>query len=252
MRNVKVLLATVATAAFALTLVSEAPALAKGMEAAIAAAVANPARPATDTARDAARKPAEVLAFSHVKSGDKVLELIPSAGYFSRLFSGAVGSDGKVYAASPNFNPETGKPVTVKPVDPAFPNVVPILFTRALSVPEPVDMIFTAQNYHDFHLTRLNLDVPGLNKGLFAALKPGGLLVIEDHAAVAGTDLTVPDKLHRIDEAIVKKEVEAAGFVFEGESDVLRNPADPRTGSVFADGIRGHTDQFLLRFRKPR
>jgi len=252
MHNVKILLASVATAAFALALISEGPALAKGMSEAIAAAVANPARPATDTARDAARKPAEVLAFSHVRRGDKVLELIPSAGYFSRLFSGAVGPDGKVYAASPNFNPETGKPVALKPVDPAFPNVVPIVLGRVVSAPEPVDMIFTAQNYHDFHLTRLNLDVAALDKGLFAALKPGGLLIIEDHAAVADTDLTVPDKLHRINEDIVKQEVEAAGFVFEGESDVLRNPADPRTENVFTPDIRGHTDQFLLRFRKPR
>ena len=252
MRKMNALLASVATVACAVALVSQGPALAAGVSATIAAAVANPARPAADTTRDAARKPGEVLAFSHVKPGDKVLELIPSAGYFSRLFSGAVGPNGRVYAASPNFNPETGKPVTVKPVDPAFPNVVPILFTRALSVPEPVDMIFTAQNYHDFHLTRLSLDVPALNKGLYAALKPGGLLVIEDHGAVAGTDLTVPDKLHRIDEDIVKKEVEAAGFVFEGESDVLRNPADPRTANVFTPDIRGHTDQFLLRFRKPR
>jgi len=252
MRKVKVVLASVASAAVALVMVSEGPALAARVSAIIAAAVANPARPATDTARDAARKPAEVLAFSHVKPGDKVLELIPSAGYFSRLFSGAVGPDGKVYAASPNFNPETGKPVTVKPSDPAFPNVVPTLFTRGLGAPEPVDMIFTAQNYHDFHLSRRNLDVAALDKSFFAALKPGGLLVIEDHAALAGSDLTVPDKLHRINEDIVKKEVEAAGFVLDGESDVLRNPADPRTENVFTPDIRGHTDQFLLRFRKPR
>ena len=252
MRNLNILLATAAAAAAAVTLGSAAPVLAADVSVVIAAAVANPARPAADAARDAVRKPAEVLAFSHVKPGDKVLELIPSGGYFSHLFSGAVGPTGRVYAASPNFNPETGKAVGVKPVDPAFPNVIPTVLGRTISVPEPVDMIFTAQNYHDFHLSRLNLDVAALDKGLFAALKPGGLLVIEDHAAVAGTDLTVPDKLHRIDEAIVKQEVEAAGFVFEGESDVLRNPADPRTANVFTPDIRGHTDQFLLRFRKPR
>ena len=251
MRNVKIPRATAATAAFALALIGGGAAMAADGSATIAAAVANSARPATDTSRDATRKPAEVLAFSHVKAGDKVLELIPSAGYFSRLFSGAVGLGGRVYAASPNFNPETGKSVSVKPVDPAFPNVIPIALGRTISVPEPVDMIFTAQNYHDFHLSRLNLDVAALDKGLFAALKPGGLLIIEDHAAVAGSDLTVPDKLHRIDEDIVKTEVEAAGFVFEGESDVLRNPADPRTENVFAPDVRGHTDQFLLRFRKP-
>jgi predicted methyltransferase len=219
--------------------------------AAISAAVANPARPAADVARDPLRKPAAVLAFSHVKPGDKVLELIPSAGYFTHLFSGIVGPNGKVYAASPNLNPETGKAATIKAADPAFPNVTPILFGRTFSSPEPVDMIFTAQNYHDLHLSRFKLDVPALNRGFYAALKPGGLLVIEDHSAVAGTDLTVPDTLHRIDENIVKQEVEAAGFVLEGESEVLRNPADPRTSNVFTPAIRGHTDQFLLRFRKP-
>ena len=252
MRNLNALLAGVVASACALALISEGPALAQAAAATIAAAVANPARPAADTARDAARKPGEVLAFSRVKPGDKVLELIPGGGYFSRLFSGAVGPTGKVYAAAPGMNPETGKAVVAKPVDPAFANVTPIVLGRTVAVPEPVDLIFTAQNYHDFHLSKLNLDVPGLDRGLFAALKPGGLLIIEDHAAVAGSDLTVPDKLHRINEDVVKKEVEAAGFVFDGESEVLRNPADPRTENVFTPDIRGHTDQFLLRFRKPR
>ena len=251
MRNLNLLLAGVAAGVCALALIAEGPALAQQASGLIAAAVANPARQAADTARDAARKPGEVLAFSHVKPGDKVLELIPGGGYFSRLFSGAVGPTGVVYAAAPGLNPETSKTVVAKPVDPAFANVTPIVLGRAVAVPQPVDLIFTAQNYHDFHLTRLSLDVPALDRGLFAALKPGGLLIIEDHAAVAGSDLTVPDKLHRINEDIVKHEVEAAGFVFDGESDVLRNPADPRTANVFTPDIRGHTDQFLLRFRKP-
>ena len=219
----------------------------------VAAAVANPNRPAADTARDAARKPADVLAFSDVKRGDRVLELIPGGGYFTRLFSGAVGPKGVVYAAAPAVNPETGKPAPVKPTDPNFANVTPVdMKLSGPAVPQPVDMIFTAQNYHDFHLARLHLDVPTLNKQLFSLLKPGGLFIIEDHAAVDGTGLAAPDKLHRIDEAVVKQEVEAAGFVLVAESDVLRNPADPRTALVFDPAIRGHTDQFVLKFRKPR
>jgi predicted methyltransferase len=218
----------------------------------LASAVANPARPATDTARDAARKPAEVLAFSGVKPGDKVLELIPGGGYFTRLFSGAVGPRGAVYTAVPPANPETGAAASLTP-NPAWPNVTPItLKLGELGASGPFDVIFTAQNYHDLHLARLHLDVPAADKQFFAALKPGGLLVIEDHAAIDGSGLDAPDKLHRIDEAVVKQEVEAAGFVLVAESDVLRNPADPRTALVFDPAIRGHTDQFLLKFRKPR
>jgi predicted methyltransferase len=218
----------------------------------VASAVANPARPAADTARDAARKPAEVLAFSGVKPGDKVLELIPGGGYFTRLFSDAVGPRGLVYAAAPAVNPETGVAVA-KAVDPAWPNVMPVaLKLSGPAVPEPVDIIFTAQNYHDFHLDRLHLDVPALDKQLFSLVKPGGLLVIEDHAAEAGSGLRDPNVLHRIDEATVKQEVEAAGFVLVGESDVLHNPADDHKLKVFDPAIRGHTDQFLLKFRKPR
>jgi len=113
-------------------------------------------------------------------------------------------------------------------------------------------VVWTAQNYHDFHLTRLHLDVPATDRLIFSLLKPGGEFLIIDHSAVAGSGLDVPDKLHRINEDIVKQEVEAAGFVLEGETDLLRNPADPRTALVFDPAIRGHTDQFVLRFRKPK
>jgi predicted methyltransferase len=219
-----------------------------------AAAVADAGRPAADTQRDANRKPAEIRAFSEVKPGDKVFELLPGGGYFTRLFSKAVGSGGHVYAVAPTVNPETGKPVPPMALasDPAYGNISQVPMSLAgVKAPEPVDIIFTAQNYHDLHLARFKLDVVGFDKQLFAALKPGGLLVIEDHAAEAGSGLRDPDKLHRIDEAVVKQEVEAAGFQLVAESDVLHNPADPRTALVFDPAIRGHTDQFVLKFRKP-
>jgi predicted methyltransferase len=221
----------------------------------ITAAVADSARPAADTARDANRKPADVLAFAEVKPGDKVYELLPGGGYFTRLFSKAVGPKGHVYAVAPTVNPETGKPVPPLAVvsEAAYSgntSQLPLSLSGA-SAPEPVDIIFTAQNYHDFHLARFKLDVVGFDKQLYAALKPGGLLVIEDHAAEAGSGLRDPDKLHRIDEAVVKQEVEAAGFQLVAESDVLRNPADPHTALVFDPSIRGKTDQFVLKFRKP-
>jgi len=220
----------------------------------VAVAVADTHRPDTDTKRDVNRKPAEVVAFSGVKPGDKVFELLPGGGYFTRLFSKSVGAGGHVYAVSPTVNPETGAavPPFALLADPAYGNVSQVPLTLAgLKSPEPVDVIFTAQNYHDFHLARFKLDVPAFDKQLFAALKPGGLLVIEDHAAEAGSGLRDPDKLHRIEEAVVKQEVESAGFVLVAESDVLHNPADPHTVIVFDPAIRGHTDQFLLKFRKP-
>jgi predicted methyltransferase len=220
----------------------------------VTAAVADTNRPDTDTKRDVDRKPAEVVAFSDIKPGTKVLELLPSRGYFTRVFSKAVGPKGHIYAAAPTANPETGAavPPFALASDPAYGNItqVPLTFS-GLTSPEPVDVIFTAQNYHDLHLARFKLDVPGFDKQLYAALKPGGLLIIEDHAAEAGSGLRDPDKLHRIDEAVVKQEVESAGFKLVSESDVLHNTTDPHTANVFDPAIRGHTDQFILKFRKP-
>jgi len=248
----KTLTLTVAAAALALVASASAAPMIPDY---VAAAVADTHRPDADAKRDVNRKPAEVLAFSGVKPGDKVFELLPGGGYFTRLFSKAVGPGGHVYAVAPAVNPETGAPVPPSPIlsDPAYANVsaFALSISGPLKSPEPVDIIFTAQNYHDFHLARFKLDVVAFDRQLFADLKPGGLLVIEDHAAEPGSGLRDPDKLHRIDEAAVKQEVEAAGFVLVDESDVLKNPADPHTALVFDPSIRGHTDQFVLKFRKP-
>lgn len=220
----------------------------------IAAAVANPNRPQADRDRDALRKPAEVLAFIKVKPGEQVLELIPGGGYFTRILSGAVGPKGHVTEAVPQRGGgdmrQTSNGVAA---DPHFANVSEMAFTPdAIGKAGPVDLVFTAQNYHDLHLTRLNLDVPGLDKQIYAALKPGGIFFIEDHAAAPGADISSADKLHRIDEDFVKKEVESVGFKLVGESKLLRNPADDHSKLVFDPSIRGHTDQFLLIFKKPK
>lgn len=221
----------------------------------IAAALADTHRPDADRARDADRKPADMLAFAGVHRGDRVGELLPGAGYFTRIFSAAVGPQGKVYAVLPNIpRPANAPPQAILslPQDPAYANVtVGEQAMTALSFPEPLDVLWTSQNYHDLHLARLNIDVAAVNRAAFAALKPGGVYVVLDHAAVAGAPVTIADTLHRIDPAIVRREVEAAGFVFDGESNVLRNPADSHTVPVFDPSIRGHTDQFILRFRKP-
>jgi predicted methyltransferase len=221
----------------------------------IEAAVANSARPQADRDRDAARKPAEVLAFAGVKPGEQVLELIPGGGYYTRLLSGAVGPSGHVTEVIPNLTgaADVGQKSNGVAADPNFANVKEArLAPGELGKLGPADLVWTSQNYHDLHLARFKLDVAGFDREVFAALKPGGIFFIEDHSAKTGSGLDAPDKLHRIDEDFVKKEVESAGFKLVGESDALRNPSDDRTVIVFDPAIRGHTDQFLLKFQKPR
>ena len=221
----------------------------------IVAALADARRPAEDVARDASRFPADTLAFAGIEEGDKVGEIFPGGGYFTRLFAVAVGERGRVY---PTIRPDgvAGEYETpVLAVAAQYPNAVMARTPYdALAYPEPLDVVFTAQNYHDMPLTAYALgDRARMNATAFAALRPGGVYLIIDHRANAGAALETDAEtaLHRIDPAIVRAEAEAAGFVFDGESDVLRNAEDPHTAGVFDPAIRGHTDQFMLRFRKP-
>lgn len=232
-----------------------AGALAADVPANIAAAVADPARPEAQRAADATRHPAEVLAFAGVQPGDRVGDFLMGGGYFTRIFSGAVGPTGKVYGyQAAEFISFLNDYAKWQDNAAAFaPNIVPVRASlRAFSFPEPLDLIFTAQNYHDLHLGRATPDqIAAIDRRLYDALKPGGVLLVIDHHAADGTGDSLSNKLHRIDIATVKSELAAAGFVLEAESDLLRNPADPRTDSVFAPAIKGKTDQFILKFRKP-
>ncbi|HXM00757.1 MAG TPA: hypothetical protein VN932_12570, partial [Rhizomicrobium sp.] len=223
----------------------------------ITAAIADKNRPAEDTARDADRKPATMLAFAGIRPGSVVVDLIPGKGYFTRIFAAAVGPKGHVYSyeasefdgvyKSHHVDVPTG---TV----PNYPNATYIHAPAAsMVVPEYADVIWTSQNYHDLHDKFAGpVDIAAFNKAVYAALKPGGVFVVLDHAALPGSGLAATDTLHRIDPAAVKTEVEAAGFKFVGESKVLRNPADPHTALVFDKSIRGHTDQFIYKFQKPK
>ncbi len=222
----------------------------------ITAAIADPNRPAADTARDADRKPAEVMEFAGIKPGMKVVDLIPGKGYFSRLFAAAVGAKGWVYGYEPTeFDSVYADRKIPVPTggDPHYPNFNFIHESVAkFALPEKVDVVWTSQNYHDLHDKFTGpVDLAVANKAIYDALKPGGYYVVLDHAAEAGSGLRDTDTLHRIDPAVVKKEVEAAGFKFVGESKVLRNPKDPKTALVFDKSIRGHTDQFIYKFQKP-
>ncbi|HEV2365528.1 MAG TPA: methyltransferase [Caulobacteraceae bacterium] len=227
---------------------------AQPVPASVAAAVADAHRPAEDRARDGARKPAEVVAFSGVKSGDKVVELLPGTGYFTRIFSKIVGPTGHVWALVPDPKSPFAEPAAAAiAADPAYGNVSVVVIgpTDMAGLP-PLDLVWTSDNYHDLHLPQLKLDVVGLDRQWFAALKPGGTLLIIDHVALPGSPVPeTADKLHRIDPAAIRQEVESVGFKFDGQSDVLRNPADPHTIAIFDPSIRGHTDQVVYRFEKP-
>lgn len=214
-----------------------------------------PARPAADVARDAARKPQELLAFAKVAPGQTVIDFIPGSGYFTRIFSAAVGPAGKVYAVTPQLVFDKVKNLKLPPPvsgEPGRANVhEAVTGLDVLKVPGQADLFWTSQNYHDVHIWAGAAGAAQLNRAIFTALKPGGLYVIVDHAGAPGLDDAGMAKLHRIDVALVKQEVLAAGFVLDGESSVLKNAADPLSANVFDPAIRGKTDQFTLRFRKP-
>jgi predicted methyltransferase len=220
----------------------------------VTAAVTDTGRPAEDTARDASRKPAEMVTFAGIKPGDSVLEILPGGGYFTRIFSKVIGPSGHLYAAVPDPKGPDAEPAAAAiAASPGYSNVavVPIIPLPAQQM-GPLDVIWTSWNYHDLHLSRVHVDMAQVDKGWFALLKPGGVVVIVDHAALPGSPaVETADKLHRIDPAVVKQEMTAAGFVFDGETDVLANPADPHTMIVFDPSIRGKTDQFAYRFKKP-
>lgn len=219
----------------------------------IADAVADKARPAADTERDANRKPAETLDFAGIKPGDAVVELAPGKGYYTRLLSAVVGPKGSVTTVSSIPKPDAPPP-PVKAIaeDPHYANVHPTYQKLAeLKLPPGTDVVWTTQNYHDFHNIP-DVSVATLNKTVFEALKPGGSYFVLDHSAEAGSGTRDTNTTHRIDEETVKQEMKAAGFELAGESDILRNKDDPRTGKVFEAPIQGHTDQFVLKFRKPK
>ncbi len=235
-------------------MLSQAPPAVDAASPHIVAAVADARRPEADVARDTLRHPAEIMAFAGVRPGQVIADVGPGGGYYTRLLAAALGAEGRVYGVirPPQPNATQRAPIYAVAESGQYTNMrVTEQDFQNWAMPEPLDAIFISQIYHDFHLPRFNYDIAAINRSLFNALKPGGALVIIDHAAIAGSDVSVADTLHRIDQALVVREVAAAGFVLEEESQVLRNPDDTRAERVFEADIRGHTDQFVLRFRKP-
>jgi predicted methyltransferase len=247
-----------AVGALALSAVISAAAAPREWPRYIVDAVADPGRPAEDRAQDVDRHPDAVLAFADVAPGAKVVDLMPGSGYYTRIFSKAVGARGKVYALQPEemdkAAPKGLQSLHTFAGTTDYPNVIVLVQPiGALAIPEPVDLIFTSMNYHDLHDPFLGSpDMSRLDLTIFKALKPGGIFLVLDHAAAPGTGFTKTDDLHRVDPAAVKKEVTAAGLEFVGESKVLRNAADDHSASVFDKAIRGKTDRFVYKFRRPR
>lgn len=211
------------------------------------AVVASPDRTEADRDEDRRRKPVQLLEFADVRLGMNVLEIGAGAGYTAELLARTVGPNGVVYAQ--NAKPQVLFEKRLKSA--AVKNLVPVI--RPFDDPVPpqaknLDLITLILFYHD--ITYMPVDRARMNRRLFEALKPGGHLIVIDHAAEAGSAISVGKKLHRVDEAVVLREVEAAGFGLEADSDFLRNPNDPRTAPFFR--MDEPTDRFALKFVKPR
>jgi predicted methyltransferase len=257
MRNRSIIARAVLALVTILPLSSQTPAADLTKET-IAAAIIDPSRPPTDTVRDANRKPAATLAFAGVKPDDKIADYAAGAGYFTRLFAAVAGPQGHVYASVPGAlykYPNIVKGTAeVQTYAVTHPNVS-VTFASALDAakyPEKLDVFWISQNYHDLHDSFMGpVDIAAFNRTVYAALKPGGVYIVLDHVAAKGSPPDVTDTLHRIEPSTVRREVEAAGFKFESESNLLANPEDPRTAGVFDPSIQGRTDQFILKFRRP-
>jgi predicted methyltransferase len=216
------------------------------------AIVAAPDRSDGDRQADQRRQPAKMLAFAGVKPGMKVLDMEANGGYSTELLARAVAPDGVVYAQDSAAIIErfVKDKFDIRAQKPAMKNVVHVIRNFDDPIPPDVsglDLITFFFAYHD--VTYMEVDRAEMNRKMFAALKPGGFLVIADHSARAGEGVTVAKTVHRIEESALRKEIEAAGFKLAGEADFLRHPEDPRDTAVFRPAVP--VDEFVLKYQKP-
>jgi predicted methyltransferase len=218
-----------------------------------AAIVAAPDRADADRQADQRRQPAKMLAFTGVQTGMKVLDMEASAGYSTELLARAVGPTGTVYAQDSAAVIErfVKDKFDIRAQKPVMKNVVHVIRNFDDPIPPDVadlDLITFFFAYHD--IAYMEVDRAVMNRKMFAALKPGGFLIIADHSAKAGDGINVARTLHRIEESVLKQEIEAAGFKLVAEADFLRHPEDPRDAKVFQPAVP--TDEFVLKYQKPK
>jgi len=243
-----------ASALILVSLATTAPALA-ATPAYVASALADSARPKTDVAADASRDPADTLAFAGVKPGMSVVELFPGGGYFTRPISDIVGAKGKVIAV------ENGGWKGAAEADQKMIAALPVKNVQLqvktfgqMDLPAGgADLFWITQNYHDLKIAEYgSVDMAAFNRAVFAALKPGGTYFILDHQANPGITLEQIAKLHRVEKDTVIREVTAAGFKLVDEGKFLNRPGDDHTKTIFDKEIQGKTDQYALKFIKPK
>jgi predicted methyltransferase len=244
----------------ALLLLTAAP-LAAAPAPTVAAAVAAPDRPADQVELDAGRKPVEVLTFLGLKPGDKALDVMAGGGYYTEIMARAVGPKGFVTALEPPQFVKTDKAKAAWADLIARDKNVGLMLMAPQNValaPASFDFVLMHLVYHDAYWESAKYDFKRMDpavfvKAVFTATRPGGIVGVVDHVGPAGGDTRATvDKLHRIDPAVIKADFLAAGFVFEGESPLLANPADDHTTLVFDPAIRGKTDRVVYKFRRPK
>jgi predicted methyltransferase len=220
----------------------------------IAAALADPNRPTNNKEGDSFRKPGETLAFSGVKPGMIVGEFYPGGGYFTRLLSDVVGSSGHVYGIENEGWKGAVDADKALVTEGKWKNVsMDVQPFGTVKFPKPLDVAWVTQNYHDLKIAKYGtVDTLAFDRAVYAALKPGGIFFILDHQGAPGLSNADIEKLHRINRDVVVKEVTSAGFKLAEEGNFLRRPGDDHTKPIFDEAIRGKTDQYALKFVKPK
>ncbi len=248
-----------AASALAVVLIASSAHATKPLKAAdYAPILADAARSEVDRKDDAARKPAEVLAFAQVRPGDFVMEIEVGRGWYTEILSQAVGPKGKVITQNPAEFAYSGPALATRRAAGRLTNVTETTtpFDKLQAADGSVDRVLWILGPHELYYTPKDSKGLGDPAKAYAeikrVLKPGGLFIAMDHAATAGAPTTTGQNIHRIDPAVVLASAAAAGLKLEGKSKVLANPSDDRTKMVFDASVRRHTDQFLFRFKKPR
>lgn len=227
----------------------------------IAAAVAAPGRPAEQVKLDESRQPAKVLAFEGLKPGDQVADIMAGEGYYTEIMARVVGPQGHVTAFDPvQFDDGTGKSAAAW--DALKARNANVTFTRfpfeSFAAPaNAFSFVMIHLNCHDFYWESAKFKIPRIEPAsfletLYASVKPGGTVAVIDHVGPAGDTRAIVENMHRIDPDVVKADFLKAGFVLDGSSDMLRNPADDHSLGVFNPAIRGKTDRVVFRFKKPK